>query len=140
MNAWRPRIEHAQIFHPRDLERIGKLGGWLAHCDRVSTDQTLAHSHCERTADARVRPLFSWLKCEDIESGYRTSDMSYAEKRLVSWTFSPCNYLRNSNTRRCLQGQDRIKGAYAFQTLLQYFLFVLFFAFIFITAAAACFL
>jgi hypothetical protein len=100
VNAWRPRIEHAQIFQPIDLERIGKLGGWLApHCDRVSTDQTLAHSHCERTADARVCPLFSRLMYEDIEVGYRTSDMSYAEKRLVSWTFSPCNYLRNSDTR-----------------------------------------
>ncbi|KAI0277876.1 amidohydrolase 3 [Russula aff. rugulosa BPL654] len=63
VNAWRPRIEHAQIFQPRDLERIGKLG-----------------------VIASVQPT------------HATSDMSYAEKRL---------------------GQDRIKGAYAFQTLLQ---------------------
>jgi hypothetical protein len=26
VNVWRPRIEHAQIFQPRDLERIGTLG------------------------------------------------------------------------------------------------------------------
>jgi len=26
VNVWRPRIEHAQIFQPRDLERIGRLG------------------------------------------------------------------------------------------------------------------
>ena len=51
---------------------------------RVSTDQILSHSHCERTADARVRPLFSRLMCEVIKVGCRTSDMSYAEKRLVS--------------------------------------------------------
>lgn len=25
---WRPRIEHAQIFAPNDLKRIGELGGW----------------------------------------------------------------------------------------------------------------
>jgi predicted amidohydrolase YtcJ len=27
VNAWRPRIEHAQVFQPTDLQRIGKLGG-----------------------------------------------------------------------------------------------------------------
>jgi len=27
VSEWRPRIEHAQIFTPADLERIGKLGG-----------------------------------------------------------------------------------------------------------------
>jgi predicted amidohydrolase YtcJ len=27
VSEWRPRIEHAQIFAPADLERIGKLGG-----------------------------------------------------------------------------------------------------------------
>jgi len=26
-SQWRPRIEHAQIFAPEDLTRIGKLGG-----------------------------------------------------------------------------------------------------------------
>src|SRR5579863_7219223 len=29
VNAWRPRIEHAQIIQPSDLERIGRLGGSL---------------------------------------------------------------------------------------------------------------
>jgi len=29
VSEWRPRIEHAQIFAPADLERIGKLGGQL---------------------------------------------------------------------------------------------------------------
>lgn len=28
MTEWRPRIEHAQIFTPSDLKRIGELGGW----------------------------------------------------------------------------------------------------------------
>lgn len=37
----------------------------------LSTDQTLAYSHCERTADARVRPLFSRLMCKDIKVWYR---------------------------------------------------------------------
>lgn len=27
MNTWRPRVEHAQVFQPTDLQRIGKLGG-----------------------------------------------------------------------------------------------------------------
>jgi hypothetical protein len=27
VNTWRPRIEHAQVFQPSDLQRIGKLGG-----------------------------------------------------------------------------------------------------------------
>ncbi|KAI0298997.1 amidohydrolase 3 [Multifurca ochricompacta] len=60
---WRPRIEHAQVFQPSDLERIGKLG-----------------------VIASVQPT------------HATSDMKYAESRL---------------------GPDRIKGAYAYQTLLQ---------------------
>jgi predicted amidohydrolase YtcJ len=47
-NVWRPRIEHAQIFQPRDLERIGRLG-----------------------VIASVQPT------------HATSDMSYAESRLV---------------------------------------------------------
>ena len=29
VTEWRPRIEHAQIFAPADLVRIGKLGGGL---------------------------------------------------------------------------------------------------------------
>jgi predicted amidohydrolase YtcJ len=28
VTEWRPRIEHAQIFAPNDLKRIGELGGW----------------------------------------------------------------------------------------------------------------
>ena len=28
VSKWRPRIEHAQIFAPNDLKRIGELGGW----------------------------------------------------------------------------------------------------------------
>jgi len=63
VNIWRPRIEHAQILQPSDLERIGRLG-----------------------VIASVQPT------------HATSDMSYAESRL---------------------GPDRIKGAYAYQTLLQ---------------------
>jgi predicted amidohydrolase YtcJ len=36
VNTWRPRIEHAQVFQPRDLQRIGRLGGWLESlCDRL---------------------------------------------------------------------------------------------------------
>ena len=27
VSDWRPRIEHAQIFSPEDLDRIAKLGG-----------------------------------------------------------------------------------------------------------------
>ena len=27
VSEWRPRIEHAQIFAPNDLKRIGELGG-----------------------------------------------------------------------------------------------------------------
>jgi len=63
VNTWRPRIEHAQIFQPRDLERIGRLG-------------VLA----------------------SVQPAQATSDMHYAETRL---------------------GPQRIKGAYAYQTLLQ---------------------
>ncbi|KAF8487054.1 amidohydrolase 3 [Russula ochroleuca] len=63
VNTWRPRIEHAQIFQQRDLERIGKLG-----------------------VIASVQPT------------HATTEMNYAETRL---------------------GRDRIKGAYAYQTLLQ---------------------
>ncbi|KAH9990826.1 amidohydrolase 3 [Russula vinacea] len=63
VDTWRPRIEHAQILQPSDLERMGRLG-----------------------VIASVQPT------------HATSDMSYAETRL---------------------GRDRIKGAYAFQTLLQ---------------------
>ena len=29
VDTWRPRVEHAQVFQPRDLERIGRLGGWF---------------------------------------------------------------------------------------------------------------
>jgi len=69
VNAWRPRIEHAQIFQPRDLERIGKLGGWLAphHCDRpgvslikpwpiviASVQPTHAYVLCFRGSCARI--------------------------------------------------------------------------------------
>ncbi|VDC03172.1 unnamed protein product [Peniophora sp. CBMAI 1063] len=59
---WRPRIEHAQIMTPADLERIGRLG---------------------------VIP--------SVQPTHATSDMGYAESRL---------------------GPDRIKGAYAYKTLL----------------------
>ncbi|KAH9986218.1 amidohydrolase family-domain-containing protein [Russula compacta] len=64
VNTWRPRIEHAQIFQPSDLQRIGRLGGVIA----------------------------------SVQPTHATSDMNYAETRL---------------------GPDRIKGAYAYQTLLQ---------------------
>ncbi|KIM41742.1 hypothetical protein M413DRAFT_444990 [Hebeloma cylindrosporum] len=63
ISEWRPRIEHAQIFAPTDLERIGKLG-----------------------VIASVQPT------------HGTSDMWYAETRL---------------------GPERIKGAYAYQSLLR---------------------
>ncbi|KAI9435527.1 amidohydrolase family-domain-containing protein [Lactarius indigo] len=63
VNTWRPRIEHAQIFQPSDIERIGRLG-----------------------VIASVQPT------------HATSDMNYAESRL---------------------GPDRIKGAYAYQKLIQ---------------------
>ncbi|KAF9562894.1 hypothetical protein CPC08DRAFT_706411 [Agrocybe pediades] len=63
VSTWRPRIEHAQIFSPDDLKRIGKLG-----------------------VIASVQPT------------HATSDMWYAQIRL---------------------GPERIKGAYAYQTLLQ---------------------
>ncbi|KAH9964935.1 amidohydrolase 3 [Russula dissimulans] len=63
VNTWRPRIEHAQILQPSDLERIGRLG-------------VLA----------------------SVQPAQATSDMNYAETRL---------------------GPQRIKGAYAYQTLLQ---------------------
>jgi len=36
VNTWRPRIEHAQVFQPSDLERVGKLGGWSEHCLSLS--------------------------------------------------------------------------------------------------------
>ncbi|THU97871.1 hypothetical protein K435DRAFT_777773 [Dendrothele bispora CBS 962.96] len=62
VTEWRPRIEHAQIMTPQDLERIGKLG---------------------------VIP--------SVQPTHATSDMWYAESRL---------------------GSERIKGAYAYQTLL----------------------
>ncbi|KAK2465124.1 hypothetical protein APHAL10511_002816 [Amanita phalloides] len=62
ITEWRPRIEHAQIFSPTDLERIGRLG-----------------------VIASVQPT------------HATSDMWYAERRL---------------------GPERIKGAYAYRTLL----------------------
>ncbi|KAJ6558428.1 amidohydrolase family-domain-containing protein [Mycena vulgaris] len=61
--AFRPRIEHAQILQPSDLERIGRLG-----------------------VIASVQPT------------HGTSDMWYAETRL---------------------GPERIKGAYAYRTLLE---------------------
>ena len=40
MDTWRPRVEHAQVFQPSDLQRIGRLGGWFASlrlCDRATT-------------------------------------------------------------------------------------------------------
>ncbi|KAJ7502912.1 amidohydrolase family-domain-containing protein [Mycena galericulata] len=61
--TFRPRIEHAQILQPADLERIGRLG-----------------------VIASVQPT------------HGTSDMWYAETRL---------------------GPERIKGAYAYRTLLE---------------------
>ncbi|KAI0277880.1 amidohydrolase 3 [Russula aff. rugulosa BPL654] len=63
VNTWRPRIEHAQVFQPTDLQRIGKLG-----------------------VIASVQPAQA------------TSDIDFAETRL---------------------GQGRMRGAYAYQTLLQ---------------------
>ncbi|KAF8178565.1 amidohydrolase 3 [Mycena galopus ATCC 62051] len=63
ISDFRPRIEHAQILQPSDLQRIGKLG-----------------------VIASVQPT------------HGTSDMWYAETRL---------------------GPDRIKGAYAYRTLLE---------------------
>ncbi|KAJ7350424.1 amidohydrolase family-domain-containing protein [Mycena albidolilacea] len=63
ISSFRPRIEHAQILQPSDLQRIGKLG-----------------------VIASVQPT------------HGTSDMWYAETRL---------------------GPDRIKGAYAYRTLLE---------------------
>ncbi|KAJ7125052.1 amidohydrolase family-domain-containing protein [Mycena epipterygia] len=63
ITAFRPRIEHAQILQPADLERIGRLG-----------------------VIASVQPT------------HGTSDMWYAETRL---------------------GPERIKGAYAYRTLLE---------------------
>ncbi|KAF8797602.1 hypothetical protein BYT27DRAFT_7204413 [Phlegmacium glaucopus] len=62
VTEWRPRIEHAQIFAPSDLKRIGDLG-----------------------VIASVQPT------------HATSDMWYAEGRI---------------------GSERIKSAYAYQTLL----------------------
>ncbi|KAF9478553.1 hypothetical protein BDN70DRAFT_879782 [Pholiota conissans] len=63
VSEWRPRIEHAQIFSPADLDRIGRLG-----------------------VIASVQPT------------HATSDMGYAQIRL---------------------GPERIKGAYAYRTLLE---------------------
>ncbi|KAJ7072616.1 amidohydrolase 3 [Mycena amicta] len=63
VTMFRPRIEHAQIMQPSDLERVGRLG-----------------------VIASVQPT------------HGTSDMWYAETRL---------------------GPERIKGAYAYQTLLK---------------------
>ncbi|KAJ7647632.1 amidohydrolase family-domain-containing protein [Roridomyces roridus] len=63
VSAFRPRIEHAQIMQPTDLERIGRLG---------------------------VIP--------SVQPTHGTSDMWYAETRL---------------------GPQRIKGAYAYHTLLE---------------------
>ncbi|KAF8627222.1 hypothetical protein AX15_004474 [Amanita polypyramis BW_CC] len=63
VSEWRPRIEHAQIISPDDLQRIGRLG---------------------------VIP--------SVQPTHATSDMWYAESRL---------------------GPERIKGAYAYQTLLR---------------------
>jgi hypothetical protein len=57
VNKWRPRVEHAQIFQPRDLERIGRLGGWFAASrDWHTNSNSWPISHCERTADACVCP------------------------------------------------------------------------------------
>ena len=40
MTEWRPRIEHAQIFAPSDLKRIGELGGsYLLHSITISVRQ-----------------------------------------------------------------------------------------------------
>lgn len=82
MNTWRPRVEHAQIFQPRDLQRIGRLGGWFKSlCDWLL--QTLVHSHCERTAITGVCPAFLRHSCDNIDLHCRLSDMNYAETRLV---------------------------------------------------------
>ena len=73
-------------------ERLGAHGkAWrlacASLCDRLLLIQPLAHSDCERTADACVRLLFPRLTCEDINVCPRTSDMSYAETRLVPSLF-----------------------------------------------------
>ena len=36
VSQWRPRIEHAQIFAPEDLIRIGKLGGEAVNLSKTS--------------------------------------------------------------------------------------------------------
>jgi predicted amidohydrolase YtcJ len=84
VNTWRPRVEHAQIFQPSDLERIGRLGGWFTPQYGRLLLIKFSPSHCERTADTCVRTLPPQLTCDDINVCVRTTDMKYAETRLVS--------------------------------------------------------
>ena len=57
VSEWRPRIEHAQVFAPNDLKRIGELGGWyfLDKSTKLCLKMYVFSSDCERTANACVR-------------------------------------------------------------------------------------
>ena len=58
MSEWRPRIEHAQIFAPNDLKRIGELGGrYLLYLAILQVPEKFCFffSDCERSANSCVR-------------------------------------------------------------------------------------
>ncbi|KAJ3503012.1 hypothetical protein NLJ89_g8625 [Agrocybe chaxingu] len=62
VSEWRPRIEHAQIFAPKDLERIGKLGGIIASVQptHATSDMWYAEIRLAPTSRSKVSTL-SWV-------------------------------------------------------------------------------
>ncbi len=55
--AWRPRIEHAVMLTPQDLERVGRLGGELRFRELCCHNNDCLGSHCQRAAHSSVRSV-----------------------------------------------------------------------------------
>ena len=75
VNTWRPRVEHAQIFQPSDLERIGRLGGWFTpRFDRLLLIKP------SPTVIASVQPTHAYVPC--LRSS-RAMTLMYALEQLI---------------------------------------------------------
>ena len=100
IDEYRHRIEHAQILTQADLERLGRLGSQFPFSTRYRD-----------IGSSRLA-----LVIASVQPTHATSDMPYAETRLVRMLLLPVAH----SVLISMKGPERIKGAYAYQTLLKY--------------------
>ena len=119
----RPRIEHTQIIKADDVVRLGKLGGFcLAFYAkrkgiwyiRIEVIPSVQPTH----ACVRGHLTFTFWKL--TEGVFSTSDMWYAESRLVSYSLNNHLTLPDRGVRLWPQGTARLKDSYVYRSLLEY--------------------